>query len=89
MKRILMVSDAHSLRPFDMGNELEIVKSKKEYDRQIELENGVWLKDMGDGRYYTDGDDTKRWAGVYIYETEEIDGEREYMSGELLGYTRV
>lgn len=90
MKRVLMVSDAHSLRPFNIGTELEIVKVKKEHDYDmLELEDGTWLKGVGDGRYSTDNNELERWAGVYIYETEEIDGEREYLIGELLGYTRV
>lgn len=53
----------------------------------VELENGIWLKSMGDGRYYKDDDENRRWATVQTIEFDE-NGEVD-QSIDFLGYTEI
>jgi hypothetical protein len=43
-------------------SELTIVPVKKHHDRQVELENGIWLKNLLDGRGYDEQD--SEWAEI-------------------------
>ena len=53
----------------------------------VELDNGIIIKDCGDGRYYTDGNDNQRWANVEVC---EFDDNGEFVQSiEILGYTEV
>lgn len=53
----------------------------------IELENGIWLKSYGDGRYYKDDDENSKWATVEVMEFDE-NGDI-LQSIEFLGYTEL
>lgn len=65
----------------------EVYKGKEQENNMIELENGIWLKSCGDGRYYTDNDDMKRWATV---ETIEFDKDGEVVQTiDFKGYIEV
>jgi len=90
MKCFIEVSDCHHIgERLDMGYQLEIVRHKKDHAYDcVELENGVWLRGCGDGRYYNSDKDKsdEKWACVMLSRYDE-DGE--YDQGELLGYTIV
>lgn len=70
----------------EMGSSLEILSGRYRGNNMIELENGTWLRSYHDGRYITVNDEFERWAQVLII---ELNDKGEYISSQLLGYTRV
>ncbi len=59
------------------------VKVKQLHERDyIELENGVWIKGVGDGSYYDDNDCL--WLQAYVLEEYEHEDE-EYQRVEATG----
>ena len=64
----------------------KLFTSVKEYSDMVELENGEWLKDLGDGRYHIDNDESSRFAAVY---DNEYDEDGELLQGDLIGYCEV
>lgn len=79
MKRI--ISDCFNLGTERLYDGEPIFQSVAEPDGYVQLDNGVWLQDAGDGRYYEDGTD-HRYAAVYDWD-EETD------SGSLVGYVEL
>jgi len=84
-KRYIEVSNCHEIGSrYDMGFALEIVKGVDVGNSMIKLENGLFLKDMGDGRFYC-SDSNDRWALVLL---NEYDG-NDLIQGDELGYTNI
>lgn len=85
IKRFIEVSNCWNLGERTPVDGCEIFLEKKEYTDYIELENGVWLKSYGDGRY-CDEDTDEYYAAVYLNEYDEDD---ESVQGYLIGYCKV
>jgi hypothetical protein len=59
----------------------KVIKGDFRDGKNVELENGVWLRSMGDGRYYDD-------KGIsYCEVTHNVyDGDDNIVEGELIGW---
>lgn len=84
----IIIANAHDLEVVEVENlsKIEMYEGEDKENNLIELENGTWIRSMGDGRYYSDDNEGERWAEVI---SAEYDEDGNYVQGELLGYTRV
>jgi len=64
----------------------EVVFEKRRINNYIELEDGTFLRDMNDGRYYEGDGYSKPWARMMA---QKYDADGELVIGKLLGYVRV
>ena len=85
-KKFIEVSNSWCLGEHTPVDGREIFLEKKEYTNYIELENGVWLKSYGDGRYI-DEDTDEYYAAVFFNEYDDEDDE--FSQGDLIGYCKV
>ena len=84
-KKFIEVSNCWNLGGRTEVDGREIFKAKKEESYYTILENGIFLKGYGDGRF-EDEDTGEEYARVYLNEYDD-DGELE--QGELIGYCKV
>ena len=66
--------------------DMPILKSKENNidDRYIELENGVMIRSVHDGRYIDESEN--QWEALLL---QEYDNEGEPYRGELIGYIKI
>ena len=71
---------------FDLGERLydgeQLLQPVREYGDYLDLDNGVTLCSLNDGRYINDADDLDHYAAVY-----EWDDEAE--QGDLIGFVQL
>ena len=70
----------------------DIIKAKEYLDNNIiELNNGVFLRDMLDGRYYDSDDDLYEYAEVFEVDDSYLPGEPELYEGgwKTLGFVEL
>lgn len=80
MKKI--ISDCFALEGERLYNGEQLLQAVREYGGYVELENGVTLRDLGDGRYINDADDLDRYAAAYDWD-EDAD------QGDLIGFVQL
>ena len=76
------VENCWTLEPRETTDSDIIIPGRGQSGNMIQLANGRWLRDMGDGRLYTDGNESEKWATV-------VDWDVESGCGTLLGYCIV
>ena len=84
IKRI--ISDCFTLDGERLYNGEQLLQAVREYggefDRWIELDNGVTLRECNDGRYFNDADEFDKYAAVYDWD-EDAD------QGDLIGFVQL
>jgi hypothetical protein len=63
-----------------------IISGEDRGNNRIELKNGIWLRDMLDGRYYDTDDDLSEWGEVT---TGEYDSDDNFITGNCIGYISI
>lgn len=85
MEKIIITDAVHGAKEIADVKGLNIIQGQDRGNNAIELENGVWLRDVDDGRLYDDEENL--YATV---ETMEYDGGGELIATtKFWGYTRV
>jgi hypothetical protein len=90
---MLEIGKCYVFNCFEFGElSKEIIQSEaiKGYNRSynmVELENGLWLKSMNDGRYYKDGNEFSRWSEVIKVEGIDEDGNLD--TGSVVGFVEI
>ena len=80
IKRI--ISDCFALDGERLYNGEQLLQAVREYGDYIELENGITLRSLNDGRYINDADDLDHYAAVYDWD-EDAD------QGDLIGFVQL
>ena len=79
------IHDCHSCELRAYNNE-ELYKIIDQAGNYIELDDGRWIKDCGDGRYYLNGNDNVKFAEVSV-NRYNINGD--FMDGEPIGFVKM
>lgn len=67
-RKYIEAIEGYSGAKINMGNSLELIEVKKEYDdrkNMVELADGTWITGPGDGSYHTEGKESETLGEGY------------------------